>query len=176
MYKSILFFCLLLIVGCVTNNQDCCVVGPQAINISFVDSQGVDLLNADHPNAITEQNTDLYYLVDGKKVKQSEAHLTHPKKFFISDEKLSDRYFMRVFTYIDQNQRKSTTYLKFNNGSMDTIKVAYNHFNGSSASVTKVWYNGKVRWDIKGDDNNEENIEHVGLYFVVTRELQAVEP
>ncbi|MDZ7680816.1 MAG: hypothetical protein U5J63_03655 [Fodinibius sp.] len=54
---------------------------------------------------------------------------------------------------------------------MDTIKVAYNTGNNVT-SITNVWYNGKLRWDINGDDNNEENIEHVGIYLVVTKDFE----
>ena len=55
------------------------------------------MLDPEHPNAITEQNANLYYLVDGEKEKYFEGNLDHSKGFFVSDEKLSDRYLMRVY-------------------------------------------------------------------------------
>ena len=74
--------------------------------------------------------------------------------------------------YVIRGEDTATTYIQFSDGSMDTVKVGYKYFNGNSVAVTKVWYNGEVRFDVDSDDNNEENIEHFSRYFIVTRDVE----
>ena len=124
------------------------------INFSFVDKNGNDLLRSSHSDKITEQNTDLYFLKNGKKQRAFDDNLDHPKHFFISDEKISNRYFMRVFPNIIDGQETATTYIEFSDASKDTIKVQYKD---EPTVVTKIWYNGELRWDTNSDNNNEEN-------------------
>ncbi|MEX0858387.1 MAG: hypothetical protein WD016_09575 [Balneolaceae bacterium] len=164
--------------GCSTDSEPGTVI-ETGFTIAYVDQDENDLLDPAHPNAITEGNTDLYYLINGEMVKQYENHLDHPKKFsVVTEEKLFDRYFMHIspntiegldtaITYI--------TYLEFENNSLDTIKTQYRRPSPSSNSifVTKIWYNGELRWDV--DDKSlleHPNNEYVGRYFTVTRNLE----
>lgn len=100
----------MLTISCDTSSAPNGVVIETSINISFVDGKGSDLLNPDHSEAITEQNTDLYYLIDGKKEKYFKDNLDYSKGFFISDEKLSNWYFMGIFPNVI-NDQETATYL-----------------------------------------------------------------
>lgn len=170
MYKVLLFILTsaVLFVACNSTTPDHTVKSTN-IDFSFVNEDGEDLLNPSHPHAITEQNTDLYYLINGEKEKVFDKNLDYPKHFFIPDEKLSDKYFMRVFPNIVKGQKTAISYIQFSDTTMDTIKVEYTDEPGLTV-VTKVWYNGALRFNI--NDKNQENIEYTSRYITITREVE----
>lgn len=145
-----------------------------SIGISFVDQNGQDLLDPSHSNAITEQNTDLYYMIDDSLVKQFEGHLDHPKMFHIPDETSphNENYQLVVFSNIIKNQDTAFTYLEFEDGSMDTIKTQY-EIADNSTIVTRVWYNGDLKCDIYDKDNPDlESTKYGGCYFIITKDWE----
>jgi hypothetical protein len=145
-----------------------------AIDISFIDQNGQDLLDPANEIVITEQNTDLYYLVDDSLMKQYEGHLDHPKMFFVSDEKSwpNDNYFLRVFSNIIEGKSTTFSYLEFEGGSMDTIKTQY-EIGDNSTVVTKVWYNGDLKCDVYDKKNPDlESTKYGGCYFIITKDWE----
>ncbi len=168
-YILILITVSFLFLSCSTDSG---TVYETAIDISFVDQNGQDLLNPVYQNGITEQNTDLYYLVDDSLMKQYERHLDHPKMFFVSDEKSqhNDNYFLRVFANIVEGQNIAFTYLEFENGSMDTVKTQY-EIGDNSTVVTKVWYNGLLKCNVYDKENPElESTKYGTCYFSITKD------
>lgn len=119
------------------------------MNISFVDETGNDLLNPNHPDAITEQNTDLYYVVDGEKERVFEGHLDHPKQFYIWHAEEQDIYYMTLFPNREFTNNMSTTFIEFADSAMDTIQVEVEKEN--VWVCTKVWYNQELKWKIEDD-------------------------
>lgn len=118
----------------------------------FRDTSGNNLLNPHHPNAITEQNTDLYYLIDGQKEKVFNGNLDSPKGFHIDkgDDTALYEYFLHLYANTIRGQNTATTYIQFNNDSMDTVKVSY-EYSGNSVHLNKVWYNQELRFDPEKD-------------------------
>lgn len=156
--KNFIVVGLCMVIAACSASDSVNTVKDTGIDFFFVDENGNDLLDPNSDSAITEENTDLYYLEDGEKERVYESHLDSPKMFFVSDEKRSGNYFMRVFPNIIRGQEKAITYLKFENGVEDTIEAQYvaeDHF----TVVGKVWYNGELKWD--GDRGEPRIIEMV---------------
>lgn len=139
-----------LIVGCSTGSDGNRATINTDVKIVFVDQQGNNLLNPENQNTITEQNTNLYYLVNGEKQKVFEGTLDCPKQFCIEKSESSGTYYMQVFPNIIHGQNETITYIEFSDSSMDTIKVHYEDGRGYTY-VTKVWYNHQLRWDNDAD-------------------------
>lgn len=103
----ILLMVLIFLKGC--SEPACgCVQIDTLVSINFEDQQGRNLVNPDHPQAMTEQNTDLFYVIDG--------------------------------------QNTSLAYLRFEDSTMDTLKVQYKKGDNLEV-VEKVWYNHELRWN-----------------------------
>lgn len=147
-------------------------VSETAFYISFVDERGDDLLNPVHSNAITEENTNLYYLKDGISVMQFHANLDRPKMFYIvTEQKLKDRNYMIVFSNIIKDQDTAITYLEFEDSSKDTIKAQY--VQGENyTQLTKIWYNGDLKCNVYDKSIKETVIEdRAWCYITVTHNL-----
>jgi|SRR5699024_5162449 len=153
MYKiSILLIVGFLMASCSSPNA---ATGPNVVvYIKYINKKGENLLNPDRTHAITEKNTNLYYLINGKKVKVYEGNLDNPKHFFIkydSTDYYKDPsmwgYLMRVFPNTPDGQDTATTYIVYKDYPTDTLKVQYKRNNGIDVYVTKVWYNGELRWE-----------------------------
>lgn len=124
------------------------------IDVSYLSVEGKDLLNKDTPGYYKEENIDVYYFVKGEKVKIYDPQMGYPKSFFISSEKRSDLYFLRLFTYLyynhiiglDQNNH-TITYIRFGDTVEDKIECEFKTYKeNSSISCLKVWYNDSLVW------------------------------
>jgi hypothetical protein len=171
MYK--LLFLLLLItsvVGCSLSSGNKKIAGTHMqddVYVKYVNQKGEDLLNPDHAHAITESNTNLYYLINGKKKKIFKGNLDYPKMFRIGNDFISDYhdYVMVIFANTPRGQNTATTYIAFEDYPTDTLKVQYETGNG--VAVTKAWYNGKLRYDVYNNnyDNNAQKVITVTKHF-----------
>ncbi|HKK46562.1 MAG TPA: hypothetical protein VJ964_13640 [Balneolaceae bacterium] len=157
----LVYFVALLISGCTTSSNNPNDLNDDVrMNISFVDQNGKDLLNPKQKHAITEQNTDIYYLANGEKKKVFDNNLDHPKHFYIWYAEDLDTYFMTLFpnrAFKDNESHSSVTYIKFADGTMDTVKVKAKK--ADIWGVTKVWYNQTLRWDISDQQPRKFTIE-----------------
>lgn len=168
MYKLLLFFVLTVIVaGCSTvspNNPGTHM--NSGVLIKYVNDKGENLLNPAHPHAITEQNTNLYFLVNGKKKKIYKPHLDTPKMFFIANNLDSTgEYLMAVNANTLPGQNTAITYIVFKDYPTDTLKIQYKSING--VALTKAWINGKLRLD----KTKMHTSELSKLVIVVTKHL-----
>lgn len=109
-----------------------------------MDKSGSNLLNPKHDHAITEENTTLYYLVEGQKKKVYDESKNFPKGFFITDE--TGSYEMALFPNIVTGKKTASTLVTFENYPTDTLKVEYVQSDKVTA-LTKVWYNDQLKWD-----------------------------
>ena len=78
---------LLLMVSlyaCKKNNV--AVFDSTAFDISYFDQNGNDLLDPNNPKSYKESDIDIYYLLDGIKVKQYQGNLEFPEFFWIPNE------------------------------------------------------------------------------------------
>ncbi len=118
-------------------------------DISYFDKNGKDLLDPNNPESFKETDIDIYYLIDGIKVKQYQENLEYPESFSISDEIRENKHYMRLFLNhqkLDANNR-AITYIKFGNSIEDKIEGEFKTYkNSSSIQVVKIWYNDELMW------------------------------
>jgi hypothetical protein len=120
-----------------------------AIDISYFDQNGNDLLDPNNPLSFKESDIDVFYLLDGVKVKQYQGNLEFPEFFFISDEIRENKHFMRLFPNcenLDENNR-AVTYINFSNNLEDKVEGEFQTYaHSSSIRIIKVWYNDVLVW------------------------------
>jgi hypothetical protein len=145
----------------------CCVVIDDSVYLKFVNEKEEDLLNSNLPHAITMQNTDIYYLVNGKK-KRPDVGSDNPKGFHIGHYDTTGDYEMLLYANTPKERNTGITYINFKEYPSDTLKVKYDNSHG--IVITKIWYNGKLRRDY-----TKRHVYH-GLsdrVIVVTKHLSA---
>lgn len=155
-YKIIILpFIVCALTGCSTTDSDTAVHIDIGIDLVYLDQEGQNLLNPGHADAITEANTNLYFLEDGTKRKVFESNLDCPKMFCIWQREVDSVYFMRLFPNVIKGQDTASTYIEFSDGTMDTIKVEYIYDTSSSVHTSKVWYNDELKFneDVDGKNN-----------------------
>lgn len=166
-YLTVLIFSLVAAAGCNTTSPDAGTALDIRIDLLFQNEKGENLLNPNHPNAITEQNTDLYFQIEGQNQKVFDGNLDCPKMFCIQE--LEDdapyKYLMLLTPNIIEGQNMATTYIRFSDATMDTLRVAY-EYNTPATYVTKIWYNQELRWSL--DENGEDNPLR---FLIITKEF-----
>lgn len=119
------------------------------VSMTFVNSEGVDLLNPDNPNHFPFENMKLYYLIADEKVEVYKSDRDTPRNIALDTE--TTPYRLGIATYIPEQIMETkteitTAYLELNSEITDTI-VAELHVMTSEKSInknlvnTKVWYN-----------------------------------
>jgi len=110
----------------------------RSADISFVDKHGNDLLNPDNPNGFKKQSLKLYYLEEGLKKEVYFPHYDAPRNIDL----FCEREFCELRKVVSH-----TTYLEFEPGVEDIIESEFIK-NGGSILVSKIYYNGELKWDI----------------------------
>lgn len=120
-----------------------------AIDFSFIDDSGHDLLDNSSENHYDINFIKLYYLVDGVSTEVNAPNLDYPKGFFKSNELRNGRYFMRLFPNQSNDQNSTAfetiTYLQLKSADIDTIKCEFSK-STNSLICEKVIYNGSTVW------------------------------
>lgn len=133
--------------SCKKDNE--AVADDTAFDISYFDQNGNDLLDTNTPNSYKASDINIYYLLDGIKVKQYQGNLACPKSFYISDEIRENKHFMVLFPNdksLDENNR-AITYINFGNNEEDKVECEFQTYeNNSNIQVIKIWYNNKLKW------------------------------
>lgn len=125
----------------------CCTVVSTSLYLEIANADGLDLLDPNTDNNISVRNTDLYYIINGKKEKQFHGHLDIPKMFTI--EKYIEDILLRVF--LNTNTDKdgfSVSILEYEGYPSDTIKARV-HKNHHSTYTSDTWINGKQVIDLQ---------------------------
>ncbi len=156
MKKLILLSILVAMISCKKNNENR-IFDETPFDISYFDKNGNDLLNPNNPNSYKETDINIYYLINGEKVKQYQKNLEYPKSFFISNEIRDNKYFMRLFPNdrnLNENNR-AITYINFGNNEEDKVECEFKTYkNSSSIQVVKIWYNDKLMWQYTDGGSN----------------------
>jgi hypothetical protein len=141
---------LLLMVSlysCKKNNV--AVFASTAFDISYFDQNGNDLLDPNNPKSYKESDIDIYYLLDGIKVKQYQGNLDFPEFFWIPNEIRENKHYMRLYPNrksLDENNR-AITYINFGSNKEDKVECEFQTYeNSSSIQVVKIWYNDELKW------------------------------
>lgn len=115
--------------------------------LSIVNSAGLELLDPNSDNNINVRNTDLYYIINGKKERQFHGNLDYPKMFTI--EKYMGDYLIKVFLNTDTDKDGfSVSILEYEGYPSDTIKARV-HKNINSTYTSDVWINDKQVIDVQ---------------------------
>lgn len=136
----------------VLNEKEENAIVETALDVSFLNEKGEDILNPNTENHLSREKMNLYYLVDEEKVLASnfEPDIGQHKGIMFIDE--TEPYSLRIFTArnlkdvtIEKEGEKrgtSISYLDLGNGITDTIKTKWKAKPGLFVNLT-VWYNGK---------------------------------
>lgn len=148
---------VLMLAGCTEKDKpvpsDNEMVYSIAVDISFLNNQGQDLLNSNTPDYYNYEDFELYYLVKDEIVSVADYDSLLINGMMLVTE--SDPYYLRSFTYANENDGVisesdgvitgiSYTYLKLNDTETDTIKTEWESIKNKSFVNTKVWYNGAL--------------------------------
>ncbi|MDD3721743.1 MAG: hypothetical protein PHW92_04535 [Lutibacter sp.] len=147
MRTLILLLIIISFSSCEKDNEP--VFVSTAFDISYFDQNENDLLNPNIAESYKESDINIYYLLDGIKVKQYQENLKYPEFFFISDEIRDNKYFMRLFPNrknLDENNR-AITYINFGNNVEDKVECEFQTYeNSSNIQVVKIWYNDELKY------------------------------
>lgn len=144
----ILVGCICLLTACKDKQEN--LVRDTAVEISFSDKHGNDLLDPAFTNAFNSENTDLYYFKDGQPEPVYNGTMNNPKGFIIFQA--GTKHLIRIFPSEYVHDRRTITHIQFNKNDTDTIVCQMKTIGKSNKSVivTKVWYNEELVWDGTG--------------------------
>ena len=119
-----------------------------AVDISFLNNQGQDLLNSNTPDYYNYKNFELYYLVKDEMVSAADYDSQLGNGMMLVTE--SNPYYLRCFTYANENDGVisesdgvvtgiSYTYLKLNDSETDTMKTEWGSIKDKSFVNTKLY-------------------------------------
>lgn len=139
--------------ACKKNEQPDVVVLDTEMDISISNAEGIDLLNPQTSGYIKAEDVDIYILKNGVKEKVFKASADHPENFFIFKAEPTalylnpGTYYMRLFLNTNTNAENiSITYLEIKGHGTDTITAYVSQKPGVTA-ITKVWFNGDLKWN-----------------------------
>jgi hypothetical protein len=111
------------------------------IDIVFKDKAGNDLLDSANDKHYAYKDIALYYEENGQKVKINKPNMDHPNNQFMYKDTETNTYHLRVFLESEE------LFLKLNATTTDVIKCKIKKEKGST-KIEKVWYNGKLEWEL----------------------------
>lgn len=138
--KNLLFIILtLLVISCKKNKK---IHGIREFNnhleLSFIDTNDLDLLDHTNPSAYNRNTIKLYHLIDGEmKLISFGAITTYTNGISFS----CDRELCTIAIVLSD-----TTFLELSNQITDTIYREINERNGYNY-ISKIWYNGELIYD-----------------------------
>ncbi len=137
---------LLLIVfffiGCKKNKSEAVMVDT-SVRFSYRNAANENLLDPTLVNGIKDADIDTYVLVNGTKVKISNALMAAPENFRIINDASVGHILLFYFPEEPIVDNKVTCYLKLKSGREDEIAMELVR-RGSSLSYDKVWVNGQL--------------------------------
>ena len=144
MRKIILLFVTgIFIIGCSSDETDCCTIIDTAVSIKYVNGDGENLFDLD--NGITVSNITTYHKINNEWVRYYKGNLDNPKG--ISTAQTEDGTYLIVFpsTTIVENSYTETK-IEFSESDFDILRTEVDKRN-SNEFVTKVWYNDELKWE-----------------------------
>ena len=139
--------------------------------ISYLDSEGNDLLDSEHPNGIKEEDIDIYFVIGGEKIRAyNPDNESLPEYFnFLNEAEIDEDfyYYILLFPYPvpDENMR-AITFIDIKGYGEDKIEYEFEE-NGDGYRCAKVWYNDELVWP----SEDTHYIFEVLRYFVIEKSL-----
>ncbi|MCX2744045.1 hypothetical protein OO013_09225 [Mangrovivirga sp. M17] len=120
-----------------------------AVDLTVKNSQGLDLLDPANEESYKFEDMKLYYYDGNQKTEIYESKLTYPRNLMLF--KTESEHQLRVFAGRVAKGTTSASYiLEWNETEQDSIVCHYLNTE-STLRVEKVWFEGKVVWDIYED-------------------------
>ncbi|GAB3017305.1 hypothetical protein GCM10027051_22590 [Niabella terrae] len=105
----------------------------------------MDLLNPQNQNAYDTSAIKTYYSKNGTFYEVFEGNLDRPRMFSIYKHP-DGRYRIGIGLNIEKTEEYPITLIKWSDTDTDTLKGAF-YRTPSSILVTKVWFNGELKWE-----------------------------
>lgn len=145
--KKVLFALLLLLMANSCTYKDdpilCCINVDTEISIRYLNQLGDNLLMLE--NGIDFSQIKIYHKINNVWVEYFEANQDYPKGIRII-ERENGKYLSLLPSVVFVEGNYSETKIEFSAEDADIIKTEVN-INGSNTTVTKVWYNGVLKWE-----------------------------
>lgn len=118
--------------------------------IAFLTKDSTDLLDLSTPNYIKEEDVDIYYVVDGKKLRvyNPNEDITRREPFFIRRQGTGeDIYYghLVLYPYWPQDQSRATTIISIDGYSDDRLEYEFELVDDIN-KCTKIWYKDQLVW------------------------------
>jgi hypothetical protein len=124
--------------SCRFESQDSVVIDNK-VDIYYINSLHEDLLDTAILGSFREDSIRLYNLENGVQ-REVNNRDPYPHNFYIYRNEQFQEYVLRVFLEVD------TTYIRLSSHITDTIVCTINR-SGDNFILSKVWYNGALKWD-----------------------------
>ena len=151
MEKILITMLLLLIIGSCKNKENDMTVVDLVIDIRYINSEQVDLLNPSNTGSYNIDLMNLYHYKNGKKELFYMGNLDYPKGIYFFQYVNNDQYILRISQpndYDDSRNKieyETITLLELNANETDTISCLIEQ--GFNSYVCKrVKYNSRLVW------------------------------
>lgn len=132
---------VLLIISCATEESPQFATISQMTFITLLDEQGNNLLDPSQEGYYDPKNIKIFYERNGKLEEFYENHLDMPRNFRIDPPEFERDYIMALV--LDSKK----TVIKWNDNERDSIQAEFMDGGIPNAIVTKVYFNGELKWD-----------------------------
>jgi hypothetical protein len=110
--------------------------------ITLLDEQGNNLLNPNHERYFDPRHIKIFYDRNGRMEEFYEGHLDMPRNFRIDPPEFERDYVMALA--LDSEK----TIIRWNEHESDTIQAEIQKTDFPSVIVTKIYFNGELKWEV----------------------------
>ena len=155
MKKIILLVIIGLSIFACADDNECCINVDIGIDIKYLNAEGDNLFEID--NGYNETSITIYHKINGEWNKYYKSNLDSPKGIKVVKGENGKVLNISPSTTLDANNL-SETKIEFSDSDFDIIKTEIDK-NSSNTIVTKVWYNGNLKWEVNNSERMFEIIK-----------------
>lgn len=141
----ILFIVASLVVSC-DWAPNCCTNVDIHVSMWIHNTTGKNLFDSATTGFFNADDIRLFTLKDGKTVEQYDPMRDMPRNFRIETNPGNGEKFITIFPELDGKATRISTLVKWSASDSDTFDFEI-HFDGNSATVVRVWYNGDLSFN-----------------------------
>ena len=143
--KKILLLIAVTIIASFSTEKDCCTNIDTGVSIKYLNEEGGNLFEMD--GGLNVSDINIYHEINNEWIRFYKGNLDTPKG--ISTVEREDGTYLVIFpsTTIVENGY-SETKIEFSDSDFDILKTEVDKKN-SNEIVTKVWYNGELKWSLE---------------------------
>lgn len=145
MKKYIILLISLTFFGCSKENDDAFNLDV-GVEFSIINSEGEDLLNPNHPDAINQSDIKLFYLINGIKKEVYNVNYDYPRNFKIYEHQ--NEYRIGISQNYADTEEKPLTFVQWSKNEIDTDTIEAIYQRTSNAVLQqKIWLNKNLLWE-----------------------------